>query len=118
MAVLRSREDWTPKQYSVSSNDDEDENLDAEDVILSPTTDLRHQEPYSSEEEIEEAKVEAGANANNKGLKNNELNVFREIANENIQSSSRFHHFSATDSDEEEGIPSHDKNDHLVTHED
>jgi hypothetical protein len=44
-AVLRgegSRGEWSPKQYSVSSNegevdaDDDDEHLDAEDAILSP----------------------------------------------------------------------------------
>lgn len=108
MAVLRSREDWTPKQYSVSSNE-EDDNLDAEDAILS-SGDLRNQDGYSSDEG-EEAKVEGGK-------QNEEFKVFREIGNENVQSSSRFHHFSATDSEDEEGIPSHDKNEQLVSHED
>ena len=41
MAVLRESREWSPKQYSVSSNeepdeDEDDEHLDAEDAILSP----------------------------------------------------------------------------------
>lgn len=45
MADLRSR-DWSPKQYSVSSNE-EDEPMDAEDAILSPSG---MRDPYSSED--------------------------------------------------------------------
>ena len=41
MAVLRESREWSPKQYSVSSNEEpdeveDDEHLDAEDAILSP----------------------------------------------------------------------------------
>lgn len=37
------------------------------------------------------------------------MNVFREIGNQNI-SNNRLHDFSPSDSEEEEGIPSHDQN--------
>ena len=55
MAVLNK--DWTPKQYSVSSNEDEDEHLDAEDAILS-SAGLQNHDGYSSDEHGVEADEE------------------------------------------------------------
>lgn len=68
--------EWSPKQYSVSSNEEEeeDEHMDAEDAILISPCGLRRDEEVSSDE-CEETKYE-------RHYKDADLSVFREIVNE------------------------------------
>lgn len=80
----------SPKQYSVSSND-EDDHMDGDDVILSPNV-LGRDDDISSDD-CEETKYDRGG----------DLSVFREIVNEE-----RNDHYGS-DSDEEVNHPQQDE---------
>jgi hypothetical protein len=55
-AVLRGSRNWSPKQYSVSSNEEEenedDEHLDAEDAIISPNAEDTNNFGEDEEEDL------------------------------------------------------------------
>lgn len=82
MVELRSRE-WSPKQYTVSSNEDEENNIPEEALGLS--NDMKD---YNSEDDYEE---------------HNNRNVLRDIVNEDTENMA----FNS-DSDDEEGYPQQD----------
>ena len=88
--------EWSPKQYSVSSNEEED-HMDAEDAIPSPN-EMRRDEEVSSEE-CEETKYE-------RHYKDGDLSVFREIVNEDRNNGGGNY---MSDSDDDENHPQQDK---------